>query len=52
VIPDVSEGEEFVVEHEEKKKRRRKRRKRVGRFLEHLERRTEVSVASMASSAG
>lgn len=40
VVPDVSEDEEFVAEHEEKK-RRRKRRKRSGRFPEHLERRTE-----------
>lgn len=40
IIPDVTEDEEFVDEHE-KKKRRRKRRRRRGKFPEHIERRTE-----------
>lgn len=40
VLPDVTEDEQFVAEHEGKKRRRRKR-KRTGRFPEHLERRTE-----------
>jgi len=40
VVPDVTEDEEFVAEHE-KKKRCRKRKKRGGRFPDHLERRTE-----------
>jgi transposase len=39
-MPDVTEDEEFVADHE-KKKRRRKRKKRGGRFPDHLERRTE-----------
>ena len=38
-VPDVTEDEEFVADHE--KKRRRKRKKRGGRFPDHLERRTE-----------
>ena len=41
VIPDVSEDEEFVAEHEGRKKRRRKRKKHGGRFPDHIERRTE-----------
>lgn len=41
VIPDVTEDEEFVAEHEEKKKRRGRRKKRGGRFPDDLERRTE-----------
>jgi transposase len=40
VLPDVTEDEEFVEDHEQKR-RRRKRKKRSGRFPEHLERRTE-----------
>ena len=40
VLPDVTEDEQFVAEHE-RKKRRRKRKKRRGRFPEHLERRSE-----------
>ena len=40
IIPDVTEDEQFVTEHE-KKKRQRKRKKRGGRFPDHLERRTE-----------
>ena len=40
VVPDVSEDEQFVVEHEQKK-RRRKRKRRGGRFPDHIERRTE-----------
>ena len=40
VVPDVTEDEQFVAEHEGKKRRRR-RKKRGGRFPDHLERRTE-----------
>ena len=40
VIPDVTDDEAFVAEHEEKKKRRKKK-KRGGQFPEHLERRGE-----------
>ena len=41
IVPDVTEDEEFVTDHEQKKKRRRKRKKRSGRFPDHIERRTE-----------
>jgi transposase len=40
VIPDVTEDEAFVVEHEKKKKRRKKKR-RGGQFPDHVERRVE-----------
>ena len=40
VVPDVSADEAFVAEHQQKKHRRRRRRPLVGRFPEHLERRT------------
>ncbi|MDP6554526.1 MAG: IS66 family transposase [Pirellulaceae bacterium] len=40
VIPDVTDDESFVAEHEEKKKRRKKK-KRGGQFPDHLERRVE-----------
>jgi transposase len=40
VVPDVTEDEQFVADHESKK-RRRKSKKRSGRFPDHLERRTE-----------
>jgi len=40
VLPDVTEDEQFVAEHEQKK-RRRKRKSHKGRFPDHLERRTE-----------
>ena len=40
VVPDVTEDEEFVAEHE-RKKRRRRRKRRGGRFPDHIERRTE-----------
>jgi transposase len=39
VVPDVTEDEAFVEEHQEKRRRRRK--KSGGRFPDHLERRTE-----------
>lgn len=39
VIPDVTDDETFVAEHEAKKKRRKK--KRSGQFPDHLERRVE-----------
>ncbi len=39
-VPELTEDEEFVADHE-KKKRRRKRKKQSGRFPDHLERRTE-----------
>jgi transposase len=41
VIPDVTEDEAFVEQHENKKRQRRRQKKqRSGRFPEHLERRT------------
>ena len=41
VIPDVTEDEAFVAEHDEKKRRRRKKKRGDGKFPEHLERRVE-----------
>ena len=41
VVPDVTEDEAFVEEHQEKRRRRRRRKKSGGRFPDHLERRTE-----------
>lgn len=41
VIPDVTEDEAFVAEHNEKKRRRRKKKRGDGKFPEHLERRVE-----------
>ena len=42
VIPDVTDDEAFVAEHEEKKKKRRKKKKNQGgQFPDHLERRVE-----------
>ncbi len=41
IVPDVTEDEEFVTDHERNKKRRRKRKKSSGRFPDHIERRTE-----------
>jgi len=40
VIPDVTDDETFVAEHEAKQKRRKKK-KRGGQFPDHLERRVE-----------
>jgi transposase len=40
VVPDVTEDEEFIADHE-RKKRRRRRQKGGGRFPDHVERRTE-----------
>ena len=40
VIPDVTDDETFVAEHEAKKKRRKKKQ-RGGQFPEHLERRVQ-----------
>jgi transposase len=40
VIPDVTDDEAFVAEHQEKKKRRKKK-KQGGQFPDHLERRVE-----------
>ena len=41
VLPDVTEEEAFVAEHEAKRRRRRRKKPRTGRFPEHLERRAE-----------
>ena len=42
VVPDVSEDEVFVEEHQQKHRRRRRQTQRQGgRFPDHLERRTE-----------
>ena len=52
VIPDVTEDEAFVAEHDEKKRRRRKKKRGDGKFPEHLERRVERIEPSLPDGVG